>query len=143
MSDTSLTPNMNLVVPTVGQDQGPDWANNLNADLGILDQHNHSSGQGVQITPSGLNINMDLPFNSNNATLLNTVRFNNLSAPLAGTAPNLGCIYEAQNELYYNDGVGNSVKMTSGGSVNATTSGISSGTATASFVGGVLVVDSN
>ena len=143
MSDTSITPNMNLVVPTVGQDPGPDWANNLNADLGILDQHNHSAGQGVQINPNGLNINADLPLNGNNLTLVNTVRFNNLLATLAGTVPNLGVIYEAVNELYYNDGVGNVVQLTKAGSVNATSSGISSGTATASFVGGVLVVDSN
>jgi hypothetical protein len=143
MSNTSLTPNMSLVVPTVGQDPGPDWANNINADLGILDQHNHSSGQGVQITPNGLNINADLPINSNNLTLVNTMRFNNLSGSLAGIAPNLGVIYEAVNELYYNDGVGNVVQLTKAGSVNSTSSGISSGTATASFVGGVLVVDAN
>src|ERR1700684_4336213 len=97
MATTSITPNMNLVVPTVGPDgdPGPDWANNLNADLAILDQHNHSAGQGVQINPDGLNINADLPFNGNNLTLVNTVRFNNLLASLAGTTPNLGVIYEA------------------------------------------------
>jgi microcystin-dependent protein len=143
MSDTSITPNMNLVVPTVGEDPGPDWANNINADLGILDQHNHSAGQGVQITPSGLNINSDLPLNGNNLTLVNTTRFNNLLTSLAGTTPNLGVVYEAVNELYFNDGVGNVVQITKAGSVNATTSGISSGTATASFVGGTLVVDAN
>jgi hypothetical protein len=143
MSDTSITPNMNLVVPTVGEDPGPDWANNINADLGILDQHNHSAGQGVQITPSGLNINSDLPLNGNNLTLVNTTRFNNLLTSLAGITPNLGVVYEAVNELYFNDGVGNVVQITKAGSVNATTSGISSGTATASFVGGTLVVDAN
>lgn len=143
MADTSVTPNMNLVVPTVGEDPGPDWANNINADLGILDQHNHSNGQGVQITPAGLNINTDLPINGNNLTLTNTVRFNNLLSTLSGTSPNLGVIYEAVNELYFNDGVGNIVQITKSGSINATSSGISSGTATAGFVGGVLVVDSN
>jgi hypothetical protein len=143
MSDVILSPNMNLPVPIVGLDPGPDWANNINASLGILDQHNHSAGQGVQINPDGLDINADLPINGNNLTLVNTVRFNNLLASLAGTAPNLGVIYEANNELYYNDGVGNVVQVTKAGSVNATSSGISSGTATASFVGGVLVVDAN
>jgi hypothetical protein len=138
---SSITPNMNLVVPVVGSEPGPTWAFDLNADIGILDEHNHSAGQGVQINPDGLNINSDLPLNGNNLTLVNTVRFNNLLASLAGTTPNLGVIYEAVNELYYNDGVGNVVQLTKAGSVNATTSGISSGTATASFVGGTLVVD--
>lgn len=141
MSDVNLSPNMNLPVPEVGVDPGPDWANNINASLGILDQHNHSTGQGVQINPSGLNINSDLPMNSNNLTLVNTVRFVNLLASLAGSAPNLGCLYEAVNDLYFNDGAGNVVQITKAGSVNATSSGISSGTATASFVGSVLVVD--
>src|ERR1700689_114005 len=143
MADTSLTPNMNLVVPTVGEDPGPDWANNINADLAILDEHNHSNGQGVPVTPAGLNINTDLPLNGNNLTLVNSVRFNNLLATLPGSAPTLGVAYEALGNLYFNDAAGNVVQITKSGSVNATSSGISSGTATASFSGGVLVVDSN
>jgi hypothetical protein len=143
MSDTILSPNMNLPVPEVGIESGPAWASDINSCLGILDQHSHTSGQGVLITPAALNINTDLPINGNNLTLVNTVRFNNLSASLPGTSPNLGVIYEAGNDLYYNDGVGNTVQITKSGTVNATSSGISSGTATASFAGAVLVVDSN
>lgn len=139
MSDVVISPNMNLPVPIVGVDPGPDWATNINACLGILDQHNHSSGQGVQITPSGLNINSDLTMNSNNLTYVNTVRFVNLSGTLAGTSPNLGCIYEANNELIYNDGAGNVVPITKTGSVNAgagSITGLPSGTASASYSAG-------
>lgn len=138
-----ITPNMGLIEPVVGQEPGPTWASDLNASLGILDQHNHSAGQGVQINPAGININSNFPMNGNNITLVNTVRFNNLLTTLAGSSPNLGCIYEAVNDLYYNDGVGNVIQITKSGSVNATSSGISSGTATASFSAGVLVVDAN
>jgi hypothetical protein len=140
---TIITPNMGLILPVVGQEPGPTWASDQNASGVIIDQHNHTSGQGVQIPTAGLNINTDLPFNSNNATLLNSVRWNNLASPLSGSAPNLTCGYVAAGELYYNDASGNQVQITKAGSVNATSSGISSGTATASFVGGVLVVDSN
>ncbi len=143
MSNTTITPNMGLVVPTVALDPGPDWANNINADLGVLDQHNHSSGQGVQINPSGLNINSDLTLNGNNLLDVKSVQFVNLSSPLTGASPYLNCTYFSGGNLYANDGSGNQVKITSGGAVNATSSGISSGTATASFVGGVLVVDQN
>jgi hypothetical protein len=139
MADSTTTPNMGLIVPTVGQDPGPDWANNINASLGILDEHNHSSGQGVQITPAGININADLPFNGNNAISLKTVRFNALSAPLAGTSPNLGCVYVSGNELYYNDEVGHVVQITNVGSVNAgagSITGLPSGTASASYNSG-------
>lgn len=135
---STITPNMGLIVPTVGQEPGPNWASDLNADLGTLDQHNHSSGQGVQITPAGLNINTDLPMNSNNITQINTTRYQALGSPLSGISPNLGCMYVASNELYYNDEAGNTVKITNNGSVNAgagSISGLPSGTASASYVG--------
>lgn len=139
----TISPNMGLTVPTVGQELGPAWANDINADLGVLDQHNHSNGQGVQITPSGLNINSDLSIGSNNLKLINAAEFVNLGSPLAGMSPFLNTIYFSGGNMYVNDGAGNQVKMTSGGTVNATSSGIASGTATAAFSVGVLVVDSN
>lgn len=136
----SISPNMGLVVPTIGVDPGPDWATNVNADLSILDGHDHSPGSGVQITPSGININTDLAFNDNNVTLVRSVRFSPQGSTLSG-ALDLNCVYVSGVDLYYNDGNGNKVKITSGGTVNATSSGIVSGTATAGFVANVLVVD--
>lgn len=142
MADLTISPNMGLSVPAVGIDPGPDWANNINASLSVIDAHDHGPNSGVQITPDGLNINADLAFNDNNATLLRSVRFDPQSAVLSGPA-DLGCLYEVGPDLYFNDGNGNQVKITSGGMVNSTSSGISSGTATAQFVAGVLVVDAN
>lgn len=139
MSNT-ISPNMKLVVPGVGSEAGPQWANDINSSLTIIDQHNHASGSGVQISPSGLNINADLPININNLTLLRSVRFSPQASPL-GTATDLGCLYESGVDLYYNDGNGTQIQLTSGGTVNATSSGISSGTNTASFVSSVLVVN--
>lgn len=133
---------MGLIVPIVGVDPGPDWANNINASLGILDQHNHSTGQGVPITPTGLNINVDLPINGNNLNLVKTVNFKAQASSLPGSAPNLGCVYVAGSELYYNDEVGNVVKITTSGSVNAgagSITGLPSGTASASFSAGTFV----
>lgn len=139
MPNTTNLPNMGLIVPTVGQDPGPDWANNVNADLGILDQHNHTSGQGVPITPAAININTDLTMNNNNLTHVNTVNFTAHVASLPGSAPNLGCIYVAGNELVYNDEAGNVVPITKTGSVNAgagSITGLPSGTASASYNSG-------
>lgn len=127
---------MSLPVPIVGVDPGPDWANNINASLGILDQHNHSAGSGVQITPAGINISTDLPMNNNNLTLVKTVNFSSQLAPLPGLSPNVGAIYVAGNELYYNDEIGNVVQITNTGSVNAgagSITGLPSGTASASY----------
>jgi hypothetical protein len=141
MANYIVTPNMNLPNGVPGQDPGPDYANNQFSATNIIDQHNHSAGQGVQIQPNGINISSDLPFNGNNAINLTSVRLNSLTAPLASSAPNVGCIYVSGNELYYNDySGGHQVKLTSNGLVNATSSGISSGTASASFSAGTLVV---
>lgn len=140
MSDVILSPNMNLPVPTVGVDPGPDWANNINASLSILDQHNHTSGSGVPITPSAININSDLSINSNNVTVVRTVRFDPQPAALSG-GTDLGCLYESGVDLYYNDGSGNQVRITQGGSVtgsSGTITGLPSGTASASFAAGTF-----
>ncbi len=127
MSDVTISPNMSLPVPNVGVDAGPDWANNLNASLSIIDQHNHSAGSGVPVQPAGLNINSDLTFQSNQATNLKAVAFTAQSSVTTTAA-----VYVKGVDLYYRDGAANEVQITTGGTVNATSSGISSGTATAS-----------
>lgn len=130
---------MNLLLPVPGIDPGPDYANNLNSSLTIIDGHNHTPGNGVQITPAGININADLPMNGNNLTLVKTINFQAQVGSLPGSAPNLGCVYVGSNELYYNDEVGNVVQITNMGSVNAgagSITGLPSGTASASYQSG-------
>ncbi len=127
---------MNLVVPTIGVSTGLDWENAINANSAIIDQHNHSPGFGALIGPSGINIDSVLSFNNFSATNVQSIVFT-AQTSLA----TLLAIYCIGNDLYYNDGAGNVVRITSGGSVNATSSGISSGTATAAFSSGVLVVN--
>ena len=129
------TPNMNLTVSTIGVDSGLNWEMNLNSSLTAIDSHNHSSGQGVQIQPNGININTALPFNGNAATALQAAIFQDQTS-----LATLNALYTIAGELYFNDPTG-PVQITLGGSVNATSSGIASGTATASFVSSVLVVN--
>ncbi len=127
---------MALPIPVPGVDPGPDWANNLNACLTIVDSHNHAPGSGVKVPPSGLNINADLSFQSNNATLLRTARFTAQNAPITGAAPDLDCVYVSGVDLYYNDGAGNQVRITQGGAVAGSPGSISglSSPASASYV---------
>lgn len=137
---STVSPNMGLIVPGIGTEYSPTWASDLNASLSSIDSHNHSSGQGVPIQPNGLNINSDLAFQGNNATLLRSTQFSPQNSVLSGPS-DIGCLYVVGNELYYNDVTGgNNVQITANGSVNATSSGISSGTASAAFSAGVLVV---
>lgn len=137
MPNTNPTPNMSLPVPIVGVDPGPDWANNVNSCFTILDAHTHSSGSGVQITPSGMNINSDLPFNSNNGTQFRSLRFTAQGSPLSGVS-DLGCVYESGVDLYYNDGNGNQVRITQNGGVAGSPGSIANLTspASASYVAG-------
>lgn len=124
MPNTTISPNMGLIIPTVAVDPGPDWANNVNASFSILDGHNHSAGEGVQIQPDGLNINTDLTFLNNNATNLRSARFAAQPSPLA-LVTDIGAIYEAGVDLYYNDGNGNQIRLTQNGSIAGTSGSIS------------------
>jgi hypothetical protein len=138
MGNVNTTPWMSLPNPVPSVDPGPDYASNLQACINGIDQHNHSPGSGQAITPNGLSINTDLTFLGNSATHLKA------SIYLAQSSfATLLSTYVIGNDLYYNDGAGNVVQITSGGLVNATSSGISSGTATAAFATGVLVVKSS
>lgn len=119
MAFETISPNMNLVLPGVGATAGPQYATDINASLSIIDGHDHSTGAGVQITPSGLNINADLPFNSNNAVSLRTTRFTDQTTLLSLPA-DLSCLYSSNGDLYFNDGVGNQVRITQSGAVAGT-----------------------
>jgi microcystin-dependent protein len=110
---------MSLILPTVGQEPGPNWALDLNSSLSLVDQHNHASGSGVQITPAGINISVDLPFSGNNATGLKSARFDVQGSPLAGGL-DIGCIYVSGQDLYYNDTLGNQIQLTASGAINGT-----------------------
>lgn len=134
---STMSPNMNMPISTVGVDTGTTWEQNLNASLSILDGHDHTPGKGVPITPSGLNINAPVDFQNQQAINLMGVKFTPQLSDLT-----LNEVYVQGVDLYYNDSNGNVIQLTASGSVNATSSGISDGTATASFVAGVLVVNS-
>lgn len=144
MANTVISPNMFMPVPVVGTDPGPDWATNINASLSIIDSHNHTTGQGVPITPQGININTDLPMNGNNLITARSVRFSPQSGTIVG-ASDLGCLYENGVDLYYIDGAGNQVRITQGGSVTGATgtiTGLPSGTASAAFAGSTFTFQS-
>ncbi len=147
MADTSTSPNMSLIIPTVGVDPGPDWASNLNASLSILDQHTHAPGSGIAITQDAISLSASaapydsLTFSGTNAFALRSVRFTAQPSALA-LATDVGCIYESGVDLYYNDGAGNQIRLTQGGSIVGTSgsiTGLPSGTASASYAAGTFV----
>lgn len=131
MANTINSPSMSLPVPVVGVDPGPQYATDVNNCLTIIDGHNHAPGYGVQINPDGININADLAFNGNNLTTARSLRLSPQNAVLTGPA-DLGCLYEVTNDLYFNDGLGNNIRITQSGGVAGTPGSISNLTPPAS-----------
>ena len=134
MADFNLSPNMSMPIPIPGQDPGPDYALNLNSCLTIADGHDHSSGNGVKVSPAGLNISSDLSFLNNNAIQMRALTFTSQASLLS----DLRSAYVQGLDLYFNDGVGNKIRITQSGGVAGSPGSISSLTspASASYVAG-------
>lgn len=127
----TISPNMLLPVPSVGTQSGPQYAQNINDCLSIIDQHDHSPGSGVPVTSTGLNINSDLSINDNNLVSLRSTRYTSQATPLA-LASDLTCVYVSGGELYYNDAASNQVQLTLNGGVAGSPGSISNLTSPAS-----------
>ncbi len=131
MSNTNISSNMALPIPVVGVDTGPDWALNIDACLALIDIHDHSSGKGVQIGVAGINIDGDFSVGNNNILNVNSMRLVSHGAALAGGS-DLRCVYAVGVNLFYNDGNGNQIQITSGGGVAGSPGSISNLTSPAS-----------
>ena len=129
-----LSPNMDLPVPVVGGEPGPNYAQDVNNSLTLIDAHDHSPGKGVQITPAGLNINTVLSFQSNFATNLAGLNL----IPQSST-PGINTIYESGVNLFFVDGNGNNIQITANGGIAGTSGSISNLTppASAAYVAGL------
>lgn len=116
---------MGLTQPVVLGTVGPTYASEINSDLDLVDQHDHSSGKGVPVTTAGLNVNADLSFNSNAALSVQQVGMTDVGSPLSSSL--LDRVYFSGGELFVNDGSGNQVQITLGGAVNTGSTGNISG----------------
>lgn len=127
MSFTS-TPNMQMPLPTVSGEAGPQFATDVNQCLSILDNHSHNPGQGVPIGSQGISLQTDLSFNTVNAINLRTTRYVSTTAT-SGT--DVGCVYVRGIDLYFNDLNGNVVRITQSGGLSSTAQFIGSISTTA------------
>jgi hypothetical protein len=120
----TTSPNMQLPVPSVGQEPGPQYAFDVNSCFSLIDSHNHSLGKGIPINPSGLNINADLTFQNNQATNLLTTQYTAESLPTTTRQAISVAPVSTTNELWYTDSNGVSTQITTNGVVNATAAAI-------------------
>lgn len=127
------TANMGLTLPIVSQTLGPTWASQINGDLSLIDEHNHTAGSGVAVPVAGLNINADLSFltASGNFSITDLVSatFYNQAALASERA-----LYTISDNLYYNTTGGTPVQITNGTNVNAGAGSITGMTGTTASV---------
>jgi len=107
---------MNLALPVVTVTLGPTWASQLNAALEVIDTHDHSSGKGVKITPAGFNVNADLDFNGFALNDLQKAALRAQISALSG-ASNANAVYSVAGDLYFTNGSGVAIQLTTGGSI--------------------------
>jgi hypothetical protein len=111
------TANMNLTLPTPTVTLGPAYATQNNTAFETIDAHDHTSGKGLKVPTAGLNINAHLNFNTNyKAYNLYSAQLVNQAVALSG-AGNALSLSTTSGDLYYTNGAGNSVQITSGGAV--------------------------
>lgn len=116
---------MNLELPTPSVTLGPEWAQDLNTALETVDSHDHSDGKGTRVKTAGLDINADLNFNEFSAFGLKSVKLASQSSTLSGST-NAQSLFSYNGDLYYVSGGGTAVQLTSGGSIVATPSAVTS-----------------
>lgn len=122
MANTTTTPNMNLILPIVGIEIGPDWASEINSAFNLIDTHDHTSAKGTRIPIAGISVNATLNMGDFGlSNVLNLGCKNNSVAISATTYKN--SVYVAAGELYYNDNSGNQIKLTSAGGINLSSIG--------------------
>ena len=111
------TSNMGLTQPTPNTATGPGWANSLNTNSDIIDVHDHSSGKGVKIGTSGLDIQSDMTINGNRLSTAKSVVFKDQSSSLAAT--DARGVYCLNGNLFFVNGT-TDVQITNGTSLAGT-----------------------
>lgn len=107
---------MSLELPTPTITLSPTWATELNAAIEVIDAHDHTSGKGIKIPTSGLNINGNLDFNTYKISNLKQTQYLNNASTLTGS-DNAGSIYMRSGNLYFTNSSGVAVQITSGGAI--------------------------
>ena len=109
---------MNLELPTPLVTITPEWASELIDAIELIDEHDHTSNKGKQVPTAGLNINDDLDFGGYSVEDMLSVKFDSQAVTLTG-ASNASSVYAVSGNLYFTNGSGTAVQITSGATLNS------------------------
>lgn len=118
-------PNLGVSLPVRGAPGSGVWGDTEDANLALIDAHDHTSGKGVRIKTAAISLDADLTFSGSWApTNLNRIQFSAVT-PLTSNNKSL-FVSSGDNELYWRSNAGSNVKLTSGSALNV-----------AAFTGGI------
>ena len=117
---TTTTDKMNMILPVVSETLGPTWAALILTAFEVLDEHDHTTDNGVKITPAAMNINAALDIANNQ---LQNIASGGLYNKTSADTTHTGSLQRVGSNLYWVNSSGTAVQLTSGSSVNAPGSG--------------------
>lgn len=128
-------PSMGLVLPTRGAAGAGAWDDTIDADLGLVDAHDHTPGKGEMIPVAALSIDDDVSFSGAYAPI-NLHRLTFASVTALSTNNKSLFVSSSDNELYWRSNAGANVKITNGAALNvaAFTGGFGAGYSSAGAV---------
>ena len=110
---------MNLSLPSPTVTDGPEWAEQLNDALEVVDDHDHSSGKGKKVTPAGFDVNDDLDVQEHALLNVDKVNLVNQDSALSGVS-NACTVSFANGNFYITNSGGIPVQVTDGTQVVST-----------------------
>lgn len=108
---------MGLVYATPG-DTSDTWGVVLNTLLNLVENHDHSSGKGVQIPSSGLGVDADVSWATNAITSLLAIEFAEVAATAVTSYSNALFANSADGNLYWRNASGVDVQITAGNTLD-------------------------
>jgi hypothetical protein len=141
---------MGIIKPVPLSDSNLAGATEVNSALDTIDAHNHTSGRGLQVPSLGININAALPMNGFGLTSLGpAILASQGSGGFTGlsSATKIGLYAGGSGgDLWYNDGSGVAIQITTGHNVNVSAAGAIQGLgapAAAKYAAGIFTWQSN
>lgn len=108
---------MGLTLPTPG-DTTDVWGDTLNTALGLIDQHDHTTGKGVPIPAAALSIDGDVSWGIHAITAMSALGFTEITASAATAYSDALYVNSSDHNLYFRNSSGAAVQITSGDTIN-------------------------